>query len=776
MISFDSRTRSLTLSSERYAIGPWSLSVEVDGRVLSAAEAEAEVVRDTPLEVRLSFAQAGITWRLRATAGDGAVLVRSTLTNETDRPISLGKVCLLEAPEGLDVAGPQDELLCLPLAGAISDRPVYRVADPACPRASKIKLQLFNRTRGLAAQIGFVSFGRANTEVEHDWDAERGLTGVRAWCDFAGWRLPPGETTDTEELIVAVGDDPHAQLVRWAELAAERCAPRRWEEAPIGWVGWSWVDSFTVERYEDVVLRNAAAIRRRLAGFGVNYIWVSLGNIARVCPGDWLSWNHELFPGGPEYLAARLRELDFRWGLWCGAFWVCTLAEDVVEELADALLRGPDGSPMVVRPEWQYGDAGLMPKQQRPCIYALDPSHPKSLALLRDVFSTYRRWGVRYYMIDFLEAAAGNIGPYPYEQHHDTGLVAGPEVYHNALRVIREAAGDDTYFLTSSGPTVHNAGFADAIRTGNDFGEGRALYPDSYFYPATFVINSSSYWTGARRALTNQASAWYTHRRLYINDSGNVLTVDSPLSVRDAQIHATIHAMSGGPSMIGDDVDRMDEERLALIKKTLPRPRDVAVPVDLFDSPHPERPKVFHRRVAKPWGRFDVVAVYNFGDELLRLPVPVARLGLPDDREFLVWEFWNGEYVGAVQGSLEATVPPGSVRVYRLTAAEGRPALLGTDMHLLMGEVEVLDCAWDPDRLTLSGRALRPAGETGGIFLHAPAGLRVADPEGLWIAKDARDESLIVKLRLSFENGPADWSVRFAPVAAGAARSEAELA
>jgi uncharacterized protein (TIGR03437 family) len=32
----------------------------------------------------------------------------------------------------------------------------------------------------------------------------------------------------------------------------------------------------------------------------------------------------------------------------------------------------------------------------------LDPTHPQTKVFLRNVFTTYRQWGVRYYMIDFL--------------------------------------------------------------------------------------------------------------------------------------------------------------------------------------------------------------------------------------------------------------------------------------------------------------------------------------------------------------------------------------
>jgi len=414
-----------------------------------------------------------------------------------------------------------------------------------------------------------------------------------------------------------------------------------------------------------------------------------------------------------------------------------------------------------VQSHWPYGDAGNVPEAERPCVYAFDPSHPKTHAWLRETFETYRKWGVRYYMIDFLEAGAGLTSRYPYGDHHDHSLVAGPEAYHRALSVVREAAGDDTYFLSSSGPTVHNAGMVDAARVGNDFGEGRAIAPDTWFYPATIAINRTGEWAEARRALTNQASAWYTHRRLYINDSGNVLTVDKPLSLSYAQIHATIHAFSGGPSMIGDDVDRIASERLTLIKKTLPRPRDVAVPVDLWDTTYPEYPRIFHRCVEKPWGRFDVVAVYNMDEEPITRVVDLTRLGLNPEANYLVWEFWNEEYVGRVSGSLKAQVPKNSVRVFRLVQDTGAPVLLGTDMHVLMGEMEVDSCVWDAESLIFSGRALRPVGECGSVFIWAPPGLGVVNTNGYWIAKDVRDNSLLIRVALDFEDDAAAWALRF---------------
>ncbi len=291
------------------------------------------------------------------------------------------------------------------------------------------------------------------------------------------------------------------------------------------------------------------------------------------------------------------------------------------------------------------------------------------------------------------------------------------------------------------------------------------MYPDSHFFPATYVINSASFWTGPANALQNQAASWYTHRRLYLNNSANVLTVDQPLPLSDAQIHATIHAMSGGSSMLGDEIDDLSEERLALIKKTLPRSRDVAFPVDLFDAVHPATASVFLRTVRRPWGRYDVVAVYNLSQEPARRAVPFDRLDLDPDAGYLAWEFWNEQYLGRLTRSLDVLVPPGSVRVYRLARDTGSPQILATDMHLLMGEVEITHVDWDPAAGTLAATAVRPAGERGSVFVHAPPGLRVADPRGFHIAKDGRDASLVIRVPLAFPDGHADFTIVFTDAA-----------
>jgi hypothetical protein len=761
-LSLDPKSGVMRFDSAQCNISNWRMCVEADGKVLSSDQSEVEVISENPLEFRLRFAE-GLVWSIECSELPecGRVVIESVLTNTTARGIKLGKVFLLDTGEKVGLGESTDDVVSLDLKGCIVGRVVYKIEAPECPRESKIKLQLFNRKDDCAVQVGFLTFRSASTEVFHDFEPGVGITGMRASCDFAGWVLEPGQSTPTETFSLAVEGSPFAQLENWADLAAERCSPRAWGDVPIGWVGFSWVDPLFVENYEEVIMRNASAIRERLDGYGVNYIWESIGNLADLCPGDWLNWNYKYFPIGPEFLGPKLAEMGFTLGFWCGLFYVCALLDNKVEEYREFLLKNEDGSLLIVGETWPFTSQELFEARPSP-LYCLDPSHPKSVEIWKHVFETYREWGVRYYMLDFLSAGAGNISGCVYTDHFDKTIVAGPEAFHNALQAAREGAGEDTYFLSSSGPSVHCAGSVHAIRTGTDFGEGRMACPNFVGqYPATFTINKVDFWNGALSALRDQASNYYTHRKLYINDSGNVLTVDKPLKLSDARVNATIHAMSGGPTMLGDDIDRIDDERLSLIKKTLPRSRDVAFPVDLFESAHPDYPKVFQRKVEKPWGRFDVVTVYNFEEEMLRIPIDLNKLGLKSDAGYFVWEFWNQEYVGRVEGTLQAVVPPGSVCVYRLTEDIGRPVLLGTDMHLLMGEMEVDNCDWNAESKTLELQATRPKGEQGSLFLHVPDNLRPEDQRGLWVAREGRDNSIIVRVAMRFEDGAVGQEIKF---------------
>ncbi len=753
-------------------IPDWTMGLEVGNELLKTTDASAKVISEEPLHVEFHFRKRQLIWEVHGETDEATntLVLRSVIRNESQAVAVLGKAFLLQTDRLDGFFKPEDEVVYLPIASGQFLKQVQRLDTRSSAGASdvigravgEIAIEAFNQSEKKALQVGFVTFARARSEVEHIRQAN-GLR-LRASCDFDGWELQPGASTSTETLVLAVGENPHRQLEAWGDRAAvlNNVRIREWDEEPHGWNGCSWVDAFDVERYEDFLLRNAKAIHERLAGFGINYIWESIGKLKDGQPGNWLAWNEKNFPNGPRYLHDQLEDVGLKLGLWCGAFMLSSKLEDKVKELWDALFKQPDGKqPMVYMPEWGFGLDSAEEDFRKP-VYALDPSHPKTADFLRKVFQTYRDWGVRYYMVDFLSAGGDTLTNIPHAKHYDKTLVSGPEVFRRGLQAIREACGDDTHLLAATGPTIHTAGFMDSVRTGNDFCEGRPFTLGFDTYPATFAIKPPTHWSGPVPALTNQASSYYTHRRLFLNNSGNLLAVDKPLPLNLAQVNATIHVMSGGPTMLGDDIGYIHDDRLSLIKKTLPRPMDVAVPVDLFTRKEQGYPRVYHRKVVKPCGSYDVVAVYNLETKRsIKEDVDLEAIGLDASRTYHVWEFWNAEYVGKIRGQLSVEIPPCTVKVYRLTEDTGQPVILGTDMHVLMGEMEIDRCEWDATQKAISGRAIRPVGESGNVFIYAPPKMGVANPKGYFVAKDMEADCLIIRCPLGFKEGWAEWSVKF---------------
>jgi hypothetical protein len=787
---FDSQARRYSITGP-VGVKEARMGVEIDGVTHWADEAKhVDWSGGETGEAKIEFTSPTVTWRVRfAWETDGhALVVSSTLENHGKQPLKLGRCQLIDTtgPASAVLFGEHPENATAMVTngtgfpwrthglapstqrraertdtfstegvntshGKLALVPGQSVSAKG-PFISKTLTQWFTPAGGPALQFGFLTFDRAETVTDSGWDEARHVPVVRAWTDFQGTELQPGASLDSETFRIGLETNPHAALEAWGDAVYQRYHPPLWQNIPGGWLGGSWVDDLNTELYEDAVHRNIRAVRNRLKldETHLQYVWVSIGNLKDMLPGNWLNWNYEHFPAGPEALVEDLGSLKFTLGFWTGMFWLSAQIPGEVEELRDAMLKY-QGKPIVIN----HRDLGPM--------YVPDPTHPKTQAFIHKVYTTYRKWGVRYYMTDFIDAIAGATpGTHPNDGYFDKTKITGPQAWREGFRAIREAAGDDTYLLGSTSPTLQMVGCVNGQRVGSDYGEGRSLYgPGKGFYPGTFVINKPDYWTSHRTGLCAMMY-YFTHRKLFLADSGNVMTVDKPVPLADAQITATIFGINGGPVMLGDDIDRMDEDRLQMVRTIFPRLPECARPIDLFDYTEIDYPQVFHLKVEREWDNWDLLAVFNLGEHTLFKTVSLERLGLDPKAAYAVFDFWNQRFEGIeTRGAVSVEVPPDSVKLLRIARDHEHPWILSTDMHVRQGQAEILDCKWDEDAMTLTLRAQRPAGHEGSIYAHAPKGWALAEPKGLWLARDGRDNSLVIRKSLKFEGEPVEVKMHF---------------
>ncbi|MFJ6214141.1 glycoside hydrolase family 36 protein [Streptomyces sp. NPDC092296] len=308
--------------------------------------------------------------------------------------------------------------------------------------------------------------------------ADRTVPRVRA-------ELRPGGVLDVSadapvlHRVSAPGSSLQEALAGWADgfAALAGVTPQRLRPAPTVWCSWyQYWNSVTEQDITD----NLDAMDELELPVDV----VQIDDGYQAAPGDWLtpSGRFSDVPG----LIGRIRDRGRRAGIWTAPLLV-GLESRLYAEHPDWVVTDPaTGEPVFAGDA--IGDR---------CA-ALDATHPAAAEYLAEVFRTMRGWGVDYFKIDFIYA-----GAIEGRRHAD---VTGVQAYREALRVIREAIGPDSYLLGCGAPQLPAAGFVDAMRVGPDI----AAY---WFAPSGHPSEPSQH--NADRNV--RARAWQ-HGRLWVND------------------------------------------------------------------------------------------------------------------------------------------------------------------------------------------------------------------------------------------------------------------
>ena len=92
------------------------------------------------------------------------------------------------------------------------------------------------------------------------------------------------------------------------------------------------------------------------------------------------------------------------------------------------------------------------------------------------------------------------------------------------------------------------------------------------------------------------------------------------------------------------------------------------------------------------------------GIDISGKPVEGA-LGLEEDKAYYVFDFWNNQFLGKVEGAsrLEQKLRPGEARMMSVRECLDRPQVLSTNRHIMQGYLDLVRVEWNEDRTTLTG-------------------------------------------------------------------------
>ena len=445
-------------------------------------------------------------------------------------------------------------------------------------------------------------------------------------CDVA-----PGQSIQTDYIAFyhKTPYDPSDALYAWAEEARlENNIPTPCATFA-GMTGGSLIPHIMArEEAIDLQLKHSQTLQK----LGLKYFWISISNLFGNRPGNWLYPNDVQFPHGLQNTLDKIKAHGFIPGFWFGVFYITEDCKDF-QKVEPFLMRKRDGS-LTVRKVWRWcapREDGSLPK-----LYVLDPGKPGSAEYVANVLKTYAKWGIRYYMFDFL-----SDGLY---QPDDQPTGYAYEAHIQFMRRLRTFVTPDTHLLSAVGSSCLLMGACDSCRIGPDYCECRSNYKQFPTHPASYAIggtiNSAG---GSHRNAVNSLAMWSFADRSFFKSNNNMFTINKPIPICEVKTTTTLFGINASPVIFGDNMRYLDPERQKYVKLILPRSNVSPIPINLFTKTDlwDDFVSIFKVQIDKPWGTYYVVAIFNLNDTFRSVKISPELLRIPQGKNYCYYDFWE---------------------------------------------------------------------------------------------------------------------------------------
>ncbi|MDB6012970.1 MAG: alpha-galactosidase [Gammaproteobacteria bacterium] len=546
---------------------------------------------------------------------------------------------------------------------------------------------------------------------------------------------------------------------------------RYFPTAPIVWS--SWVNYYEGVREEDIV-RNTDWLAANLKPYGFGYVELDDG-YDRMPTGEhsWIdNWNKQAFPHGPQWLASYIKSKGLHAGIWL-----------VPNSYAKAAQTHPD---------WYLRDKSgkFVLDYSTP---ALDSTNPAVMEHLRNLFRTLGAWGFEYYKFDG-EHSVAKYAPVVDRTRLYNTKVDLLENYRDRLKTIRDTVGPHVFLEgCPAGTPLNGIGYFNSYFTGDDlYSNWQGMYPlfssitANVFlnHVVTYVMPGEGLELGAHESIEAAAGKRSPLVIKTAREREDPLT-GIGTTLAEARTLVTYVALTGVVYPLASVMPELPEARLKLLQATMPTLP--IVPVDLFsrgtdagwdkfrhvqaDYYVHNYPDILDLKINGAAGDFDVVALTNWRSvpETRRVKLE-EKLGLPANKSYVVFDFWNQKDLGVIDEALEANIEAHDTRVLFVHPLLDTPQLVGISRHV-SGTYSVQSVTWNAAQNLLRGRSDAPADEPYTIWIHLPQGFREsrvtahAGTSDIAVTHSVTDRSLMVRFRGRHE--PVDWQVEFTPPAGG---------
>jgi len=582
-----------------------------------------------------------------------------------------------------------------------------------------------------AMGMGFYSFYRASSSVVSQYTGSNQI-GVRAIAHYNDYQ-PQQEELRTESLLISFGKDPLRLLETWADAAVKVVRPKFNPDTRTGLLN-TWY-MYGDEISEQDCLKQAELLRNSpLPAYGVTIADTGEWQLQRHefgDGGDALGYGEDredprLYPHGVKWLSERLHAMGFQTTF--GANYAYAAPESSISK---------KNEPWIVREDRTRLEFG----------YPIDFTHPGAQEWLRHIARKTGEYKAVEWWTDF------DGGPRR-GKLHEPNKIRGFEDIREGLRVTRDTVGPAVLIHRyCCGPYFTYLGLADGVRTGNDtaaVGDWGGLKEISRQLAATYMLH--------QRFWINDPDPVYVGGRDFVHNYGTGPIGDDPSIRNEVRMRLQLHVLTGGFPTIGESLEDIDAGRMRLLTLVLPSYGQAARPLDLFVHTTPE---VYDLAVKTYWDSWHVLFLQNWNEWDKSYDIEFSELGLDEKRTYAVFSFWDQAFLGEFRQSVGLRVGARKGEAYSIREVRATPWVLGTDLHLTQGGVELERVRHDTRAGQLSGLARRHAGAQGHVVAWMPSGYKLRSATGSYSVDPQPSGAAVVHLELNFEGETIPWSLTF---------------
>lgn len=482
-------------------------------------------------------------------------------------------------------------------------------------------LAFSNQEGRKALLLGFTDVSDALYELDVKTEKES-IKQITAKCDREYIPLKPGQSLKISPLKISTGKSLATLMDNYADDLVENMGQREPKKAVTNWSSWYYYYTHPEPEYiyanMDFITNNPE-LKERIDVFQLDDGWFQTEpDQLDETFGDYESGFR--YPDGMKKFADDIKERGMIPGLWAAPFKV-GLQSKLYSNHPDYMVQTEKGATNI-----------------------LDVTNPESKHYLSDLFNRLSdEWGFEYLKIDFLGAALIPRDNIKYSKFDPS--ITTVQAYREAIQLIRNAVGDETYLLGCGAPITNSVGLFDGMRIGHDISSWYFVnWKDTVQRDFGFL----SIKLGANQTIWRnwmQRKFWQNDPDcMVVRDYGSPFekerhaklfpwTKDIPqgLSYEEAKLWSDITWFTGGVNAISTDLERLKKQspdRYELILKSMPVNDSPTRWIDWYVNPELV---VMESKGDENY----MLAVFNLSDEEMLVNIPRELTSLPQSE----WHF-----------------------------------------------------------------------------------------------------------------------------------------